>query len=197
MLFDLYLILGTAVAVVVIGWLLFNIIKHRERAHVPLNSHAEGKPETWKTALVMVLITASILATVEIGTFLSTGLVIAPQDPDAIHINVIAHQFEFDFRYPNGNLTLRDLVIPVGRGILLNITSLDVFHSLGIRDLPSGPVSGDAIPGEYNIVYIPPQQQTGTFAIRCYELCGVGHYTMIGKLTIVDPSNYAQLHYGG
>lgn len=197
-LFDLYLVLGVAVAVVVIGWLLFNVIRHRERAHMPINSHAEGKPETWKTALTMVLITASILAVVEAGTFLSTGLIIPPQDPNAIHVTVTAQQFQFSFRYPNKTaVTVRDLWIPTGRNIILNITSIDVFHSLGIRDLASGPVSADAIPGEFNIAYIPAQQQVGNYAIRCFELCGSGHFQMFGTLHIVDPSTYAQLHYGG
>ncbi len=197
-LLDLYLVLGVAVAAVVIGWLLFNIIRHRERAHMPINSHAEGKPETWKTALTMVMISASILAVVETGTLLSTGLVIAPQDPNAIHINVTAQQFFFNFQYPNKTAnTNQDLWIPTGTNIILNITSRDVFHSLGIRNLPSGPVSADAIPGEFNIAYIPAQQQTGTYTIFCFELCGSGHFTMHGLLHIVDPTTYAQLHYGG
>lgn len=197
-LLDLYLVLGVAVATVVIGWLLFNIIRHRERAHVPLSSHAEGKPETWKTALTMVMISATILAVVETGTLLSTGLVIAPQDPNAIHINVTAQQFVFSFQYPNKTVvTLQNLTIPTGRNIILNITSRDVFHSLGIRDLPSGPVSADAIPGEFNVAYIPAQQQTGIYSIFCFELCGAGHFTMHGFLHIVDPTTYAQLHYGG
>lgn len=197
-LLDLYLVLGVAVAAVVIGWFLFNIIRHRERAHMPINSHAEGKPETWRTALVMVMISASILAVVETATLLSTDLIIAPQDPSAIHINVTAQQFQFNFQYPNKTaVTLQDLWIPTGRNIILNITSRDVFHSLGIRDLPSGPVSADAIPGEFNIAYIPAQQQPGTYTIFCFELCGSGHFAMRGILHIVDPPTYSQLHYGG
>ena len=197
-LLDLYLVLGVAVAAVVIGWFLFNIIRHRERAHMPINSHAEGRPETWKAALTMVLISASILAVVETATLLSTGLIIAPQDPNAIHINVTARQFVFSFQYPNKTVvTFQNLTIPTGRNIILNITSLDVFHSLGIRDLPSGPVSADAIPGEFNIAYIPAQSQTGTFSIFCFELCGTGHFTMHGSLHIVDPPTYSALHYGG
>ncbi len=198
MLFDLYLALGTAVAVVVIGWFLYNIIRHRERVHVPINSHAEGRPETWKTALSMVLVTASILAAVEVGTFLSTNLIVPPQTTNAIHINVIAHQFQFDFQYPNKTaITQFDLWIPTGREIILNINSSDVFHSFGVYDLPTGPVKADAIPGQYNTAYFPAQQQTGTYTIRCYELCGSGHSFMVGKLHVVDPGAYAQLHYGG
>ena len=197
-LLDLYLVLGVAVAAVVMGWFLFNIIRHRERAHMPINSHAEGKPETWKTALTMVMISVSILAVVETATLLSTGLIIAPKDPNAIHINVTARQFVFSFQYPNKTaVTFQDLWIPTGKNIILNITSRDVFHALGIRDLPSGPVSADAIPGEFNIAYIPAQQQTGTFTIFCFELCGSGHFTMHGTLHIVDPPTYSQLHYGG
>jgi cytochrome c oxidase subunit II len=197
-LLDLYLVLGVAVAAVVIGWFLFNIIRHREREHMPINSHAEGKPETWKTALTMVMISASILAVVETATLLSTGLVIAPQDPNAIHIKVTAQQFFFNFQYPNKTMnTNQDLWIPTGRNIILNITSKDVMHSLGIRDLPTGPVSEDAIAGEFNIAYIPAQQQTGTYTIFCFELCGLGHFTMHGLLHVVDPTTYSSLHYGG
>ena len=195
---DLYIFLGVAVGIVVIGWLLFQVIRHRERANMPIKSHTESKPETWKTALTMVMITASILAVVETGTFLATNLVIAPQDPNAIHINVTAQQFQFTFQYPNKTaVTQYDLWIPTGRTIILNITSRDVFHSFGIRDLQSGPVSEDAIPGEYNIAYIPAQQQVGTYLIFCYQLCGAGHSGMHGVLHIVDPTTYAQLHYGG
>ncbi len=141
----------------------------------------------------MILITASILATVEIGTFLSTGLLIPPKSNNAIHIDVIAHQFEFDFRYPNGNLTLIDVTVPAGREIIFNITSEDVFHSFGIPDLN---VKADAIPGQLSTTYIIVPQP-GTYQIRCYELCGSGHSFMTGELHVVDPATYAKLNYGG
>ncbi len=191
-LFDLYLVLGVAVGVVVMGWLLVNMIRHRERPNRPPTPRKATRPETLRGALLMILITASILATVEIGTFLSTGLLIPPKNSDPIHIDVIAHQFEFDFRYPHGNITLFNLIVPAGEEIIFNITSKDVFHSFGIPDLN---IKADAIPGQLSSAYIIVPQPAD-YQIRCYELCGAGHSFMIGTLHVVDPARYAALNYG-
>lgn len=105
-----------------------------------------------------------------------------PETDNALVIEVIAFQWGWTFRYPNGVET-DVLIIPTNRVVIFNVTSQDVFHTFAIPDLR---VKIDAIPGKYNkgwtIAYQP-----GIYRLQCYELCGVGHAEMITKVKVVTP----------
>jgi len=66
--------------------------------------------------------------------------------------------------------------------VLIHLTSLDVIHSLKI--LPFR-VCQDAIPGMSIPVHFTPTR-TDKYMITCAQLCGNGHATMVGWLTVMD-----------
>ncbi len=79
-----------------------------------------------------------------------------------------------------------NLVVPVGRPVLVHLSSLDVVHSLAI---PAMRVCQDAIPGMSIPVWFTPTRQ-GEYKITCAQLCGNSHYGMFATLKVVSPAEY-------
>jgi cytochrome c oxidase subunit 2 len=92
-----------------------------------------------------------------------------------LQVQVIAQQWRFTYRYPQfGGFETTSLVLPVGQNVQFNVTSLDVIHSFWPYQLG---VKADANPGVNNVAYTEPQH-TGSFTVRCAELCGIWHADM-------------------
>ena len=92
-----------------------------------------------------------------------------------LQVQVIAQQWWFTYRYPQlGGFETTHLMLPVGQEIQFNVTSLDVIHSFWAYQLG---VKADANPQLNNVAYTKPQQ-TGSFVVRCSELCGLWHGAM-------------------
>jgi cytochrome c oxidase subunit 2 len=104
--------------------------------------------------------------------FISAGnpLGLDPGDPDS-HTNVV--------------LT-NDLHVVNNRPVKVIIHSLDVIHSFF---LPNFRVKQDAVPGRTEEIWFTPDRP-GQYQIACAQLCGVGHYTMRGNIT-VEPDQAA------
>ena len=83
--------------------------------------------------------------------------------------------------------TLNQLHFPVDKPVIANLTSKDVIHSFFIPVLR---VKHDAIPG-MNVPIWWEAKQTGQFEIACAQLCGNGHTTMRGFVSIDSPEEYA------
>jgi cytochrome c oxidase subunit II len=99
----------------------------------------------------------------------------------ALEVQVIGQQWEWTFRYPKyGGLETKDLAIPDHTLVAFHVTSLDVTHSFWAYELG---VKADAVSGVDNIAYVNPRR-TGTFHIRCAELCGLwhGHMSKVGRV---------------
>ncbi|RMD93557.1 MAG: hypothetical protein D6814_15480 [Calditrichaeota bacterium] len=82
--------------------------------------------------------------------------------------------------------TINQLHIPVGKPILINLTTKDVIHSFTLYEMR---VKQDVIPG----MSIPVSFQatrTGKWEIACSQLCGLGHYRMRGYFTVHTQEDY-------
>jgi len=90
----------------------------------------------------------------------------------SLQVQVIGQQWNWTYRFPSyGGVETDQLELPTGVGIELHVTSLDVTHSFWAYELG---VKADAVPGVDNIVFVHPRK-TGSFSIRCAELCGLWH----------------------
>lgn len=89
-------------------------------------------------------------------------------------------------------VALNQLHLPVDRPALIYLSSKDVIHSFGIPEMR---VKQDAVPGLSTPVWFTPTVTTAemrerygkpdwTYEIACAQLCGLGHYRMIGYVTI-------------
>lgn len=83
-------------------------------------------------------------------------------------------------------VTINQMRIPIGRPVLIHLSSKDVIHSFAI---PVMRVKQDAIPGMSIPVWFTAVK-TGQFEIACAQLCGIGHYRMKGFLTVDAPEGF-------
>jgi cytochrome c oxidase subunit II len=115
--------------------------------------------------------------------------------PSTIEVKVTAKQFNWEFTYPgpDGKLGTADdvsieneLHVPVGKVVHLTLTSEDVIHSLWVPNfrLKQDVVPGRAIPAWFEAT------KAGTYEIACSELCGFGHYSMHGAVTVHSQQDY-------
>ncbi len=93
--------------------------------------------------------------------------------------------------------TVNQLHVPVGKPVIIHLTSKDVIHSFGVPEMR---VKQDAIPGLEIPLWFKPIKTTKdlragkaedwTFEIACAQLCGIGHSGMRGFLTVHDQAEY-------
>src|SRR5690606_22720896 len=116
--------------------------------------------------------------------------------PEAVRIEINAHQWAWDARYagPDGEfntkddiVSLNDIRVPVGVPVLFQLASTDVIHSLY---LPNFRVKQDAMRGMITRIWIVPEE-TGEFDIGCAQHCGIHHYKMKGRLTVMAKDEFA------
>jgi heme/copper-type cytochrome/quinol oxidase subunit 2 len=221
-----YLFFGIGAAIIVIAMLAFFMFRYRYRGEqTPMPHH---KTEGWKIVLVTALISMTVLTAAEYQTFASFGNIEIPSDATCmantgypcVQVCVTAFQWGWNYTYPKPGMTCAEaahggfysgspgnLTVPAARDVVLNLTSKDVFHSMGITMLAE---KEDAIPGKVNQMWFEvPQVLVGSTAdvpsvncdpagtsctyvdaVRCFELCGVGHATMWANLTVVDQSTW-------
>lgn len=225
-LLNLYLLFGIGAAVIVISMLAFFMYRYRYRGQkAPMPEH---RVEGWKIVLLTVLISVSVLSTAEYSTFASFGNIEIPTNSSCmantghpcVQVCVEAYQWGWNYTYPKPGMscsqayhtglysgTAGNLTVPMGWDIVLNISSKDVFHSMGITMLAE---KEDAVPGRVNQMWfsIPSLRVQATpdvarvtcnaagtscmywDAIRCFELCGVGHAEMWANLTVVSQATW-------
>lgn len=123
------------------------------------------------TALILVLLT---FASMYFGR-----VVAMPSAPDTILIDVIGHQWWWEFQYhdtsPSGLVTTaNELHIPVRMPVTLRTQSRDVIHSFWVPQLQG---KRDLIPGQVSTITLTADSP-GTFAGRCAEFCGAQHARM-------------------
>jgi cytochrome c oxidase subunit II len=102
-----------------------------------------------------------------------------------LRITVIAQQFAWQFKYPNGEVTTA-MRMPLNRHVLLTLTSKDVLHSFWVPQMYQ---KQDAVPGLPTHLVITPTR-LGTFPVVCVELCGLGHSTMRSQVTVMKVAEY-------
>jgi cytochrome c oxidase subunit 2 len=99
------------------------------------------------------------------------------------YFNKQSNPVGLDPKDPNGKddiTTINQLHLPIGKPVIIHLTSRDVMHSFA---LPVMRVKQDVIPGMSIPTWFTPTK-TGNFEIACAQLCGIGHSNMRGFLTI-------------
>jgi cytochrome c oxidase subunit 2 len=134
-----------------------------------------------------------------------------PAEKDSTVVRVVAQQFLWNVWYPSvdgfgsldlnsGNVSLdpkdpkskgnfmlkNDLVVPVGKPVIVHLSSRDVIHSFACKPLR---VTQDAMPGLNIPAWFQPAK-VGKYWINCAQLCGNGHYSMRASITVVSEEDY-------
>ena len=139
-----------------------------------------------------------------------------PPPGEALEIRVVAEQFAWNIHYPGPDgvfgstsnalisasnplgIDRRDpsarddigilnvLTLPLGRPVVVLLSSRDVIHSFTLNEMR---VKQDATPGMVVTTWFTPVR-TGTWDIACSQLCGLGHYRMRGEYSVVTAEEW-------
>src|SRR5690606_30665664 len=101
-------------------------------------------------------------------------------EPNELEVTAVGFQWSWRFEYPNGIIS-PELVLPVDQRARVTLHSEDVLHSFWIPEMR---VKQDLVPGTDTTLRFTPIV-TGEFKVRCAELCGRSHYSMVSPVRIV------------
>lgn len=193
-----------AVYVLVQGVILWCIFAYRRSNK---RSNKDAKQFSHSTTMEVVWTVIPVIICAYIGWKAWAGIQFIRNVPeDALPIDVIAYQFNWKFDYPelgisapeaaapDAELTtqesnpryVKELVVPVGRDVVLNITAQDVIHAFYIPVLG---IKVDAVPGRINYQWFHADKP-GLFIGQCAELCGAAHGEMFFRLRVLEQADW-------
>jgi cytochrome c oxidase subunit II len=175
------------VFVLVEGLLVFAIIRGRKATRLvhgrPVPVHGNTRLEVLWTVIPAIVIVAIGIPTLTVLRDLST----TPEREDVLRVDVIGHQFFFEFRYPDLELnTSNTLHIPAGTVVDINLQSADVIHSFWVPRLAG---KTDNVPGRTNHMWLTADNP-GTYDGQCAEFCGLGHALMKFQVVAHTPEEF-------
>jgi cytochrome c oxidase subunit II len=171
------------VFVLVEGALLYAIFRFRGRPDDPEPSQIHGNTTI---EIIWTLIPALILAAIAVPTV--KGIFDTNRTPPgAMAIEVIGHQWWWEFRYPDADITTaNEMYIPAGRTVELKIHSADVIHSFWP---PRFAGKRDVFPGRETRLWWKADS-TGLYPGQCAEYCGIQHARMAFHVRSVTPAEF-------
>ena len=171
------------VFILVEGALLYSIFRFRGRPDDPQPSQIHGNTTI---EIIWTLIPALILAAIAVPTV--KGIFeTSRRPPDGLKIEVIGHQWWWEFRYPDaGVTTANEMYIPAGRTVELVINSADVVHSFWP---PRFSGKRDVFPGRETRLWWKADS-TGLFPGQCAEYCGIQHARMAFHVRSVSSADF-------
>lgn len=198
-LFDLYWALGTVIAIAIYGWfihLLLTTDGKEDAESIGQLPIERGDP---RKGLAIALVITVFLLFLSDWTFDTIDFFEdheANTTSDSFTIDVVGHQYFWEFSYPNGvtetSAADKTLKVPVDVPVVLRVSSGDVFHSFA---LPEHRIKIDSIPGRVNTGWLEANE-TGIYPIRCFELCGDDHAMMIGHLEVMEKDEFDAWYSG-
>jgi cytochrome c oxidase subunit 2 len=185
---DLYWAVVAVCAVVFVAVesaLVLFVIRFRRRRGTPEDAEGPQIHGNTRIEIIWTIIPSLILVAIAVFTFTRIPSVEA-KGSDEVRIRVEAHQFYWQYVYPNGAISLDDLRLPVGRTVALELITRDVNHSWWVPAL-TGKL--DAIAGRTNVLHFKPKR-TGTWEGQCAEFCGIQHAVMYTSVTVMEQAAY-------
>ncbi|MDH3498506.1 MAG: cytochrome c oxidase subunit II [Acidimicrobiia bacterium] len=183
-LFWLVFWIATAIFFVVQGGLLFSVIFFRDRkgrTEEPKQTHGNVKLEILWTAIPTL-----ILAGIAVPTFQAV-FELADCPSDALTVEVIGHQWWFEYRYPDFDVTSANvMVIPTGTEVCAEMTSDDVLHNFWVPKLNG---KRYLVPGQQTELRLRADEP-GEFWGHCAEFCGLSHAKMRARVEALVPSDF-------
>jgi cytochrome c oxidase subunit II len=178
------LYMGVIVFFLIETLLVVILVRYRER-----DGNREAKQFHGNSTLEIgwTLIPAVILAFIAVPTIKTIFKTQAKAIPGALQVEVIGHQWWWEFRYPQyGIITANELYLPVGRTANFALTTKDVLHSFWVPKLNG---KRDLISNHTNYIWFTPDSAY-VWNGFCAEYCGTSHAYMHFKVFTVTPSEF-------
>jgi cytochrome c oxidase subunit 2 len=176
--------------ILVEGALLYCIIRFRQRPNdldEPPQLYGSKPVElAWTIAPALTIF---VLFMIVLRSILETRKHDPPEN--AYKVNVIGHQWWWEYEYPEGFLTANELHLPLSedgkpRPVWLNLQSADVIHSFWVPRLAG---KTDVIPNRTNFMWFAPEGE-GLYYGQCAEYCGTQHANMLLRVFVDKPEDF-------
>ncbi len=205
--------------VLFVGWILFFFfLLVRFRASKNPNANYKGTKSKMSKHLEIgvAVVEAVLLIAFSIPIYHQRVAAFPPED-QVERIKVIAEQFAWNIHYPGADgvfgetridlidqatnpigldrsgagaddiTKVNQLHVPFGKPVVVELTTKDVIHCFS---LPVLRIKQDIIPGMNIPVWFEAEKAIKS-EIACAQLCGLGHYRMVGFLTVESQEDYA------
>ncbi|MGQ9427502.1 cytochrome c oxidase subunit II [Gilvimarinus sp. F26214L] len=172
---------GAAIFLLVLGILLYALLRRRTDRHPNHNAFI------FVGGVAFPVVTLSVL----LVFVMRIGAAVTAEEENALRIEVMAHQWWWEFRYqePDGEpraITANELHIPTGRQVVVALESADVIHTFWVPNL-AGKL--DVIPGMTNELRFTADRE-GRFRGVCNEFCGAQHTLMNFSVVSRNPDDF-------
>jgi cytochrome c oxidase subunit 2 len=172
------------VFVLVEGVLVYSIFRFRAKPGDPEPHQTHGNTTV---EIIWTVIPALILAAIAVPTVKAIFQTNATPAQDALTIEVVGHQWWWEFRYPEYNLTTaNEIHIPVGRTVSLRMGSADVIHSFW---LPQFAAKRDVFANRETRMWFKAEAE-GDYPAQCAEYCGIQHARMGYRIRAQKPAEF-------
>jgi cytochrome c oxidase subunit 2 len=171
-LFVIFLIVCALMYLLVIGFLIGGIIRHRRvsAANVTDERRHEANMLMHRALIGWTTLIGIGLVALAVASFLSDRSMAEAAAREKLSVTVTANQWWWDIRYKSAD----ELHLPVGIPVRIRLESRDVIHSFWVPSLAG---KQDLIPGRSNDISITPQK-IGVYRGQCAEFCGTQHAHM-------------------
>jgi cytochrome c oxidase subunit II len=172
------------VFVLVEGVLVYAIFRFRGKPGDPEPHQTHGNTTV---EIIWTVVPALILAAIAVPTVRAIFQTNAIPGKEALTIEVVGHQWWWEFRYPEYNLTTaNELHVPVGRTVSLRMGSADVIHSFWV---PQFAGKRDVFANRETRLWFKAEVE-GEYPAQCGEFCGIQHARMAYRIKAQKPDEF-------
>ena len=181
-LYAFLVVLTVVFCILVFGMVIIFAIKYRRKSddEQPIQNHGNLALElSWTIIPLFIALFVFLL-----GADVFFRLQRSPADP--LEIYAVGKQWMWKIQHESGKREINTLHVPKDQPVRVTMTSEDVLHDFFI---PAFRVKMDVIPGRYTTLWFEATK-TGEFHLFCAEYCGTQHSGMIGKVIVMEPTEY-------
>ena len=166
-------------------FMIYSIVVFRRKP----GDEEDGQYFLGNSTLEVVWTIVPLVIVISLGVWAAIVLAeVTEAKPNEMQVNVIGRQWSWLFSYPEHEAIglSSELVLPVDRTIVLQMTSDDVLHSFWV---PEFRVKQDLVPGQATTLRITPTE-IGDYKVICAEMCGFDHANMRAGVTVLSQADF-------
>lgn len=181
--------LTAVIFILVEATLIGFVLRYRRRPQAHPDAEGPQIHGNTRIEVAWTVVPAILLTALAIYTFVRVPDVEATGDAgaDAVHVEITAHQFYWQYDYGEGRVSYDTLYLPVDKPVVLTIVSADVDHSWWVPELTG---KRDAIPGRVNTLRFTAEQVGRFESGVCGEFCGTQHAQMTTAVEVMSQGDF-------
>ena len=183
-----------AILVIVIALIIYAAFRFRERPGAPAPKQIHGNT---RLEIGWTIVPALVVVFIGVPTVRTIFETQRRPPLNALVVEVIGHQWWWEFRYPQQQITTANLLyIPIDRPISLVMQSADVIHSFwipkigGKRDVNPLPRRREGEEAAFANYLTFTVRERGHYTGQCAEYCGESHGIMRMSVMAVAASEF-------